>query len=281
MSEPTSVPPGQLVTLPGRGKTYVRDVAGPPGAPTVVLLHGLGATTALNWPGAFDALRTHFRVIGIDHRGHGRGIRTARRFRLADCADDVAALADEMALERVIAAGYSMGGPVALLARHRHPERIGGLVLCATSAVFGDAAVRSPVTDMLSTSLRLTPPLVRRRMMSSMMQMAGPEASASPLMQEARRHDMAAVMEAGQAVRRFDARPWLDSLGCPVASVITTADGMVPASRQLALASAAHATVHRIDADHGVAVRQPRVFLPVLLEACRSVAGRLDLPAAS
>jgi len=39
-----ALPPGREVVLPGRGSTFVREVAGPPGAPTVVLLHGLGAT---------------------------------------------------------------------------------------------------------------------------------------------------------------------------------------------------------------------------------------------
>ena len=35
------LPPGRRVELPGRGTTFVRDLAGPPGAPTVVLIHGL------------------------------------------------------------------------------------------------------------------------------------------------------------------------------------------------------------------------------------------------
>ena len=38
------MPAGRQVRLPGRGTTFVRDVPGPPGAPTVILLHGLGAT---------------------------------------------------------------------------------------------------------------------------------------------------------------------------------------------------------------------------------------------
>ena len=63
------VPAGQHVRLPGRGTTFVREVAGPPGAPAVVLLHGLGATSALNWPGAYNALSPWFRVLAVDHRG--------------------------------------------------------------------------------------------------------------------------------------------------------------------------------------------------------------------
>ena len=42
-----STPLGQPVKLPGRGTTFVHDVAGPSGAPTALLLHGLGATARL------------------------------------------------------------------------------------------------------------------------------------------------------------------------------------------------------------------------------------------
>ncbi len=94
------IPLGRRVELPGRGTTFVREVAGPPGAPTVVLLHGLIASGGLNWFQAFEPLAAHFRVVAIDHRGHGRGLRTWSRFRLADCADDVAALLAELEIDQ-------------------------------------------------------------------------------------------------------------------------------------------------------------------------------------
>ena len=86
------LPPGRPVDLPGRGTTFVREQAGPPGAPTLLLLHGWTATGDLNWCTAFPALGRRWRVISIDHRGHGRGIRDGRAFSLEDCADDAAAL---------------------------------------------------------------------------------------------------------------------------------------------------------------------------------------------
>src|SRR4051794_5248050 len=108
---PSAVPDGRFVDLPGRGTTFIRELAGPPGAPTVMLLHGLSATGGLNWVWSFRPLAGRYRVIAIDHRGHGHGIRT-NRFRLADCADDVAALADQLRIGSFVAVGYSMGGPI-------------------------------------------------------------------------------------------------------------------------------------------------------------------------
>ena len=56
----------------------------------------------LNWFASFRPTRPSATGSSrIDHRGHGRGIRTRRLFRLADCADDVAALADELGIEQL------------------------------------------------------------------------------------------------------------------------------------------------------------------------------------
>jgi pimeloyl-ACP methyl ester carboxylesterase len=275
------VPAGRRVRLPGRGTTFVRDVAGPIGAPTVVLLHGLGATTLLNWPGAFDALSPQFRVVALDQTGHGRGIRSPWPFRLEDCADDVARLADVLGIERVIAVGYSMGGPVALLARRRHPSRVSGLVLCATSARFADEDTRaSPFGAAMAASLRLAPPAVRRRLAETMVQYAARDSAMSPaFVDEVRGHDPAAILEALRALGNFDARPWLAELGCPTASIITTRDRLVPPPRQLELARATGASLYPVHADHLGAVGDREQFLPALTAACRSVGFPRDIRA--
>ena len=87
-----------------------------------MLLHGWIASGGLNWFNAFGPLSQRYSVIAPDMRGHGRGIRVRRRFRLADCADDVAALLEHLDTGPAIVVGYSMGGPVAQLLWRRHPE---------------------------------------------------------------------------------------------------------------------------------------------------------------
>ncbi len=132
-----SRPPGRTVEVPGRGDTFVYEMEGPPGAPVLFLIHGLVATTQLNWFPAFPVLADRYRVIATDLRGHGRGFPAGNRFRLSDCADDIAAVADALGVERFIPVGYSLGGPVAQLVWHRHRDRVDGLVLAATSRNFG------------------------------------------------------------------------------------------------------------------------------------------------
>ena len=120
----------------------MRHAEGPAGAPTLLLLHGWTASADLNWFPEYGPLAERWSVLAIDHRGHGRGIRSDDRFRLADCADDAAAACAELGIDRVIAVGYSMGGAIAQLLWHRHRDLVAGLVFCATSrksAAYGPA----------------------------------------------------------------------------------------------------------------------------------------------
>ena len=133
--QPIDLPPGQLVDLPGRGTTCVIDRPGPPGAPTLILLHALATTAALSWYPSLEALAEHYRVITFDQRWHGRGIR-CETFRFEDCADDVVAVADAMGVDKFTVVGYSMGGAIAQLVWRRHRDRVEGLVLAATARNF-------------------------------------------------------------------------------------------------------------------------------------------------
>ena len=270
------LPPGREVDLPGRGSTFVREVAGPPGAPTLLLLHGLAATADLNWFRAYDALGREFRVLAMDHRGHGRGVRSLRRFRLADCADDAAALCAELGVEQVIPVGYSMGGPVSQLLWHRHRDLVAGLVLCATSGTFQGAPRQQLMYSMLPTvsaAARLVPSPIWRRVGDELF---GRRLANTPLGEwaagELERTNPVAVVEAAASLTRFSSRPWIGSVDVPTAVVVTTQDQLVPPHRQRNLAAAIPgARVVEVDGDHLACANAAARFVPALLEACRLV----------
>ena len=293
-SRPSRVelPPGRPVELPGRGTTYVWEKPGPPGAPTVLLVHGLVASGALNWFPALRELGDEFRVLAVDLRGHGRGMRVGTDFRLADCADDVAALADVLGLERFIVAGYSLGGPVAQLVWHRHRDRVAGLVLCATSRNFGGTAPeRAFFTALLGGVFgiqlvnRLPLPWPRPGGPTAPVVETDPESD--PLLtrwalDELRRTDVVAALKALAAMGRFSSHEWVGAVDVPVAVVVTTRDHLVSASRQIKLAQAIPgATLHPVPAGHAACVVGARRFVPVFREAVRSVAGRAGLESAA
>ena len=279
------LPEGRAVELPGRGTTFVREVEGPPGAPTLVLLHGLTATSALNWFPAFGPLGEPFRVLGIDQRGHGRGIRSWRRFSLEDCADDVVALLDALEIETAIPVGYSLGGPVAQLTWRRHQDRVAGLVLCATAARFrdpgNDLVLRGAMTG-LAVAARLTPPWARRRV-SERVLVSRYDTSALGrwAREQARQNDLRAVVEATHAAGSFDSETWIGEIDVPTAVVLTRFDTTVLTSRQQEMADAIpQARVFAVDGGHDVCAVDPEAFVPALLDACSDVARRADTQAA-
>ena len=78
----------------------------------------------LNFGGLYDdVIAAGYRVIAIDHRGHGRGPRPLVPFRLTDCADDAAAVMRTLGVAPAIVYGYSMGGAIAQLIAHEAPRR--------------------------------------------------------------------------------------------------------------------------------------------------------------
>jgi pimeloyl-ACP methyl ester carboxylesterase len=282
------VPAGRPLTLPGRGTTWVREAGtGAPGAPALVLLHGWTVTAALNWVHAFEPLAEGFRVVALDHRGHGRGIAPsrARRFRFDDCADDVIALADALEIERVVPVGYSMGGPVAALTWRRHPSRVAGLVLCATSKQFpagtgpGSAsrsaglALRGGVLGV-AAALRSAPPVLRQRASARILERRAGQLPEWAL-EEVSWNDPAAIVEAFAELRAFDASPWVGEIDVPTAIVVTTEDRVVPPARQHQLAEdIPGASVWPVHGDHAVCASDPVAFVPTLVDACRWVTAR-------
>src|SRR2546430_1866728 len=89
---PPPLPFRAVGRVAGRGDVFIRYRVGPAGAPTVLLLRGFMVSADINWLGAFRTLAGSYHVLAVDHRGHGRGIRSAEAFTLEDCAEDASGL---------------------------------------------------------------------------------------------------------------------------------------------------------------------------------------------
>ena len=109
------------------------ELAGPDGAPVVAFSNSVGATLEM-WDAQVLALSGRYRCLRYDTRGHGRSQVLDQPASIADLADDLAGLLDALHIEKAHVAGLSLGGMTAQVFALRHANRLGHLVLMATSA---------------------------------------------------------------------------------------------------------------------------------------------------
>jgi pimeloyl-ACP methyl ester carboxylesterase len=276
-----------MLSLGDRGTTYVTDT-GPAGSgPPLLLLHAIGCTGMLSWFSAVPSLAQNHRVVLFDQRWHGRGPRTGRSFRLDDLADDAVAVADALGIDQFVPVGYSMGGIVAQLTWHRHPDRVAGLVLAATARNFRG-------TGRESTFFRLLPPLLipmavsgspslhARALQSGVVgDFAGGTVEDKDFtkwaMTELQLTSRRATLSALSAMGGFSSAPWIGDVDVPTSVVITSKDHCIPTRRQRKLAaSVTGAEVFEIDGGHASCVTQHAEFSAVMTAACDSVITRIS-----
>jgi pimeloyl-ACP methyl ester carboxylesterase len=271
--------PARTVHVPGRGEFFLRDSGG--NGPPVMLLHGWMASADLNWWVMYaDLVQAGYRVLAIDHRGHGRGLRPLAPFRLIDCAADAAGVLRTLNATPARIVGYSMGGAIAQLIGLEHPDVVEGVVLSGTAQHWQDARTRRSFRGLgfLGFSLKIAPKLtwsagvrpIRRR----------DKQRAVWLESELLRHSARDIAEAGRELGRFDSRPWLGSIGAPIAVLITTRDELVPVRKQRELAAAAGGPVFETPLRHMEVGWRREEYSPKLLAALASVSRRQDAKAA-
>lgn len=260
------LPDGRTVVVPGRGEFFVRYFVHPdPEAPTLLLLHGWTASIDLQFFTAYQQIAEKYSFVGIDHRGHGRGLRSSDPFSLEDCADDAAAVLNTLGISRVITVGYSMGGPISMLLCRRHRHLVQAMVLQAT-ALEWNATRREKNHWRIS---RIVAPVLRHisspRVVRATLRRIIPKKSEMSdlrdwIIGEIRRNDPWIIAEAGRALGRYDARSWAHELDVPAAMVVTMGDRLVTPEKQQRLAEALQAHVVPLDGDHFVTLASPGLY---------------------
>jgi pimeloyl-ACP methyl ester carboxylesterase len=98
---------------------------GDPTGPAILIHHGTPDAGPAYRGCVQDALRKGARLIGYDRPGYGVSAPAPGRT-IADAASDVAAIMDELGVERFVTWGISGGGPHALACAALLPERVAG-----------------------------------------------------------------------------------------------------------------------------------------------------------
>jgi pimeloyl-ACP methyl ester carboxylesterase len=105
------------------GPVHHLDFGGPPGAPVVLAVHGLGGST-LNWGLVGPLLTGTVRVLAVDLFGHGRSGLPAGRGGLAADLGMLHRFLAEVVGEPVVLVGHSMGAVLALQYTAEYPGQV-------------------------------------------------------------------------------------------------------------------------------------------------------------
>lgn len=214
---------------------FLQD-SGPKDAPSLVLLHGFGASLQ-TWDAWADELEKEGRVLRIDVPGFGLSGPTANND-YSDAADvaRLLALLDHLGLQQVALGGHSMGGRIAWNFAVAHPERVSHLILVSPDG-FPDPKATNDKTYKVSPLLGLMHySLPAWALKMGVAPAYGDDSQLTPQVMR-RYHDMmrapgvrSAVIERMRQSRNIDPVPMLQSLKMPVLLVWGEKDAFIPIS---------------------------------------------------
>jgi haloalkane dehalogenase len=99
----------------------------------LLFVHG-NPTWSFHWRRLIVGLRQKYRCVAVDHVGCGLSEKPARFLTLDDHIDNLAALVDQLGLDRVTLIAQDWGGAIGLGTMLRMPERLERIVLFNTGA---------------------------------------------------------------------------------------------------------------------------------------------------
>lgn len=236
--------------------------------PGLLLAHGGGGGIQANYGPILDGLAERYRVVGPDYPGAGDTPRATGPLTLDGLADDLVATAVQEGLETFAIAGYSLGGPVAIRAATRHPERVTALVLTASFA---------HPTPRLRLAVRIWRELLDAgdtRRLAGFLTLIGAGAAA---MDRLPAEELGTAVEAAAAsvppgtrehvdlVDRTDVRGDLARIGVPTLVISTTADALATPHHHRQLADGIPgARFTEIDSGHLPFAERPAEWLAAI-----------------
>jgi len=267
--------PGQFVQLPD-GRTHY-ELAGPPGAQTVVLVHGFSVPYYI-WDPTFAGLAgAGFRVLRYDLFGRGFSDRPDANYN-GDLYDrQLAGLLDALDIRvPVDVAGLSMGGPIVAHFTDRHPERVRRLMLI-------DPAGFPPKQPLAASLIRA--PLLGEWLMDRFGELVLVKGLNKDLKDPTRfpgyqdryralmpyagfKRALLSTLRSGFLSRAADAYRRVGQQGKPVLLIWGREDRVIPfATSEKVIAAIPHAEFHAIaDAGHVPHLERPDVVNPILIE---------------
>jgi pimeloyl-ACP methyl ester carboxylesterase len=231
----------------------------PPGAMTVVCLHGSGADSIV-WSAQISRLRKNYTIIAPDLPAHGRSegraLQSAKEY-----AEWLHEFAQALELERFFLMGHSFGGAVAQEYARMHPAKIAGLVLIGTGTRF---KLSGTYLELFEKGLDPEDPAIRQQLPRQFLE------AYTFLINNSSPALHADLIAAG----RFDSREWIGTIAAPALVVRGANDNVTPQEMPVELTemlpSAELAVIE--DAGHVVMLEARDAFnerVSAFFESCR------------
>lgn len=111
-------------------RLYTRDYANDNAAITLLCMHGLTRNSA-DFSGLCEWLQPRYRLIAVDQRGRGRSAYDPNpgNYDPGVYVQDMFTLLDQLALQRVVLVGTSLGGLMTMLMASMQPQRVQAAIL--------------------------------------------------------------------------------------------------------------------------------------------------------
>ena len=128
--------------------------AGLPSAPPILLLHGITSYSG-TWDWLVPDLAKHFRVLGLDFRGHGKSDRAADQYFSSGYISDAVTVLEQVAGQPAIVMGHSLGGATTAALAQRHPELLKAAIMEDPALGLGGSGKPALEGNSLLTTFKL------------------------------------------------------------------------------------------------------------------------------
>jgi pimeloyl-ACP methyl ester carboxylesterase len=117
----------------------------------IVLLHGAYMSIDSNWAGLIPTLAKDHQVIAVELQSHGHTSDRDTPITYEGMSDDVAALLDELKIDKAALFGFSMGGGVAIRFAIDHPEKVTRIVAASAGYKYDEETMGPDFMKMIDT----------------------------------------------------------------------------------------------------------------------------------
>jgi pimeloyl-ACP methyl ester carboxylesterase len=233
----------QYCHIGSRTIAYLDSAPGDGARRTAVLLHAFPIGAGL-WEPQLRSVPAGWRLIAPDLRGFGGSteLDTITNASMADYAQDVVDLMDELGVTRAVIGGASMGGYAALALLQAGGGRVDGLVLANTRAGADSPESRANRRNMLALLDREGPSGVARDMMPKLLGKSThetkPDIEAFVRRLIKQQSPIAIRTAIHRMMHRPDSNPLLPSITVPTLVITGEEDALIPVDESRAMAKA-------------------------------------------